>query len=146
MNVKKRRRISFVIALLVASVASAGFIILALGKNIRYFYSPSDLANVHVTPGTAIRVGGLVAKNSIQHDGGIKLHFVITDGNHTIKVAYAGGLPGLFREGQGIIALGSFDENGFFDASELLAKHDERYEPPEVVDALKRSGHWHASN
>jgi cytochrome c-type biogenesis protein CcmE len=142
MNRKKRRRIAFVIALVVAGAAGAGFVILALGKNVRYFYSPSDLAAEHVAPGIPIRIGGLVQAKSVQHNGGIEVHFVITDGNRTVPVAYTGGLPGLFREGQGIVAMGSLNRNGTFDATELLAKHDEKYEPPEVVDALKRSGHW----
>ena len=145
MNAKKRRRIAFVIALFVASAAGAAFVIMALGKNVRYFYSPSDIAAEHVAPGTPIRIGGLVQAKSVQHDSGIEVHFVITDGNHIVPVAYTGGLPGLFREGQGIVAFGSLNQNGIFDATELLAKHDERYEPPEVIDALKRSGHWKGS-
>ena len=106
MNAKKRRRIAFVIALFVASAAGAAFVIMALGKNVRYFYSPSDIAAEHVAPGTPIRIGGLVQAKSVQHDSGIEVHFVITDGNHIVPVAYTGGLPGLFREGQGSWHLG----------------------------------------
>ena len=142
MTAKKRRRIAFVLALIFASTIGAGFVIAALGNNVRYFYSPSDLVAEHVTTGRAIRIGGLVQAKSVQHDSGIAVHFIITDGNHAVPVAYTGGLPGLFREGQGIVALGALNQNGTFDATELLAKHDERYTPPEVVDALKRSGHW----
>lgn len=142
MTAKKRRRIAFVLALFVAGGVGAGLVIMALGNNVRYFYSPSDLVADRVAPGIAIRVGGLVQTKSVQHDSGVEVHFVITDGNHTIPVAYTGGLPGLFREGQGVVATGALNQNGVFDATELLAKHDEKYTPPEVVDALKRSGHW----
>jgi cytochrome c-type biogenesis protein CcmE len=142
MNPKKRRRLAFVVAIVLAGAGAAGFIIATLGKNVRYFYSPSDLAAERVAPGIAIRVGGLVEKKSVRHDGGVSVHFTITDGSHTVPVAYTGGLPGLFREGQGVVATGALDRNGMFDATELLAKHDEKYTPPEVVDALKRSGHW----
>src|SRR5471032_827336 len=103
MNARKRRRLAFVLAVVVAGAVGAGLVITALGKNIRYFYSPSDLVTERVPPGVAIRVGGLVQTKSVQHNGGISVHFVITDGNHTVPVAYTGGLPGLFREGQGVV-------------------------------------------
>ena len=100
-----------------------------------------DIAN-KVSPGIAFRLGGLVEDKSVRHGSGADVTFVVTDGKGTVPVQYTGVLPALFREGQGVVALGALDGNGRFVATEVLAKHDEKYMPPEVVDALKRSGHW----
>jgi cytochrome c-type biogenesis protein CcmE len=83
-----------------------------------------------------------VQQGSVKRDRGLEVHFVVTDGKNAVPVNYSGVLPDLFREGQGVVALGTRGNNGVFTASEVLAKHDEKYMPPEVVDALKRSGHW----
>ena len=88
------------------------------------------------------RIGGLVEKKSVHHGVGAAISFVITDGRARVPVDYAGVLPALFREGQGVVAMGSLNGAHVFSASEILAKHDERYMPPEVVSALKRSGRW----
>lgn len=146
MNAKKRRRLAFAISILVAGAGGAAFILLALKDNVRYFYSPSDVISEHVAPNVAIRVGGLVEAKSVRRAQGTQVRFTITDGNHTIPVTYDGVLPGLFREGQGVVAMGALNQDRVFTATELLAKHDEKYTPPEVVDALKRSGHWKASS
>jgi cytochrome c-type biogenesis protein CcmE len=114
----------------------------ALKDNVLYFYSPSDVMAKHVAPGVAFRIGGLVEKASVRHGTGADVQFVVTDGRDTVPVEYAGVLPALFREGQGVVALGALTARGTFDATQVLAKHDEKYMPPEVVDALKRSGHW----
>ena len=142
MTPKKRRRLAFAIALVVAGAGCAALVVYALQDNVLYFYSPSDVAQRHIQPGTAFRIGGLVENKSVHHGKGAAVSFVITDGKTRMPVEFAGVLPALFREGQGVVAMGRLDETGRFDADEVLAKHDERYMPPEVVDALKRSGRW----
>jgi cytochrome c-type biogenesis protein CcmE len=142
MNPKKRRRLAFAAAIVVAAAGGSALVVAALRDNVLYFYSPTDVATRHVAPGVAFRIGGLVEKHSVTRGPGAEVHFTVTDGRSTVPVAYTGVLPDLFREGQGVVALGALDERRDFVASEVLAKHDERYMPPEVVDALKRSGHW----
>ena len=142
MNPRKRRRLWFVAALLAASAGGTALVLSALKDNVVYFYSPSDLAAKSVEPGVALRIGGLVAQGSVTRGPGAEVHFVVTDGRKQIPVTYTGVLPDLFREGQGVVAAGALDSGGVFAASEILAKHDERYMPPEVVDALKRAGRW----
>lgn len=142
MNVRKRRRLYFVLSLLVGGAAAAGLAIAALQDNVLYFYSPSDVYAKHVSPGIAFRIGGLVEKKSVKKGPGPTIHFVVTDGRATVPVNYTGDLPALFREGQGVVAIGRLGGGGAFEANQVLAKHDEKYMPPEVVDALKRSGHW----
>lgn len=142
MTRKKQRRLWFVVALVAASVGGAAFVIAALKDNVLYFYSPSDVETKPVAPGTAFRIGGLVARGSVRRGPGAEVHFVVTDGRANVPVTFGGALPDLFREGQGVVAAGALDGTGTFAASEVLAKHDERYMPPEVVDALKRAGRW----
>ena len=142
MNAKKRRRLDFAAAVVVAGTVLAVAIIYELGNNVLYFYSPSDLAAKHVEPGVAFRIGGLVEKASLRHGAGADVRFVVTDGARAVPVEFDGVLPALFREGQGVVATGALSTNGTFAATEVLAKHDEKYMPPEVVAALKRSGRW----
>ena len=144
MTPKKQRRLAFAITLLLAGGGAAALAVYALQDNILFFYSPSDIA-AHpekVPEGRAFRIGGLVEKGSVKRDQGLEVHFVVTDGKNAVPVDYSGVLPDLFREGQGVVAMGTRNSNGVFLAREVLAKHDEKYLPPEVVDALKRSGHW----
>jgi cytochrome c-type biogenesis protein CcmE len=141
-NARKRRRIAFVVALLVGGAAAAILVVSALQDNVLYFYSPSDVYAKKVSAGTAFRVGGLVKKQSVKHDGEMKMHFVVTDGAREVPVEYTGDVPSLFREGQGVVAIGRLNPQGLFTADQVLAKHDEKYMPPEVADALKRSGEW----
>lgn len=144
MTPKKQRRLAFAITLLLAGGGAAGLAVYALQDNVLFFYSPSDIA-AHpdkVPAGRAFRIGGLVEKGSVKRDQGLQIQFTVTDGKNAVPVKYSGVLPDLFREGQGVVALGTRGHDGTFTASEVLAKHDERYMPPEVVDALKRSGHW----
>jgi cytochrome c-type biogenesis protein CcmE len=141
-NLKKRRRLAFAVALLVAGAGAAALVVYALQDNVLYFYSPTDVAQKHIRPGVAFRIGGLVEKKSVRHGRGAEISFIVTDGRTRVPVDYAGVLPALFREGQGVVAMGAMNDSGTFAASEILAKHDERYMPPEVVDALKRSGRW----
>jgi len=144
MTPKKQRRLAFAITLLLAGGGAAALAVYALQNNIQFFYSPSDIA-AHpdkVPADRAFRIGGLVEKGSVKRDRGLEVQFVVTDGKSAVPVKYTGVLPDLFREGQGVVALGTRGHDGVFTASEVLAKHDEKYMPPEVVDALKRSGHW----
>jgi cytochrome c-type biogenesis protein CcmE len=99
------------------------------------------VAAKQVREGIAFRLGGLVEKGSVQHGAGAEVRFRVTDGKSSVPADFNGVLPALFREGQGVVATGAMD-GGTFIASEVLAKHDEKYMPPEVVDALKRSGRW----
>jgi cytochrome c-type biogenesis protein CcmE len=142
MNPRKRRRLAFAAALLVAGAGGAVLVVAALRDNVLYFYSPSDVTTKHVAAGVDFRIGGLVEKGSVTRGPRAQIHFVVTDGRSRIPVAYDGILPDLFREGQGVVALGALSTDGVFEAQQVLAKHDERYMPPEVVDALKRAGRW----
>jgi len=142
MTPKQRRRIAFAAALVLASAGGAALVVTALKDNVLYFYSPSDVFAKHVQAGVDFRIGGLVAAHSVRHGPGADVHFVVTDGKSSVPVAFRGVLPALFREGQGVVAMGALEPGGTFEANEVLAKHDEKYMPPEVVDALKRSGRW----
>jgi cytochrome c-type biogenesis protein CcmE len=109
-----------------------------------FFVSPSDLAK-QPDNGRSVRLGGLVKQGSVHRetvDGHPVATFAVTDGNASVTVSYSGILPDLFREGQGVVVLGTLQSGGIFRASEVLAKHDENYMPKEVADALKKSGHW----
>jgi cytochrome c-type biogenesis protein CcmE len=142
MNPKKRRRLAFAGALVAAGAIGAVLVIGALRDNVLYFYSPSDVGAKHVESGVSFRIGGLVQAHSVTRGPGAQVHFLVTDGRAAVPVEYTGVLPDLFREGQGVIAMGALDGSGEFVATQVLAKHDEKYMPPEVVDALKRSGRW----
>jgi cytochrome c-type biogenesis protein CcmE len=111
----------------------------ALNDNIVFFYSPSDVAADHINPGRVIRLGGMVEKDSVKRQGDVT-DFRVTDMAKTITVTYRGQLPDLFREGQGVVTEGTLNGDGVFIAREVLAKHDEKYMPPEVANALKRAG------
>jgi cytochrome c-type biogenesis protein CcmE len=139
---RKQRRLSLIgIGLGVLGLAAA-LVLLALKDSIVFFNSPSDLVEKHVGPETRVRVGGLVEAGSVTRGQNLNVRFQITDGNRAVTVAYQGLLPDLFREGQGVVAEGALDSNGVFRADTVLAKHDEKYMPKEVADALKKQGHW----
>ena len=141
MTRKQRRLLVVVIGLGLLGGATA-MMLAAFSDNLVFFYSPSDLAAKHVSPGVAFRIGGLVEKASVHHGAGADVRFVVTDGARAVPIDFNGVLPALFREGQGVVATGALNPGGTFDATEILAKHDEKYMPPEVVAALKRSGRW----
>ena len=132
------------VALVVAGVGAAtGLVIAAMGENMLYFYSPTQIRAGEAPSGPSIRVGGLVVEGSVQRGEGIEVSFSVTDGAATVDVSYAGILPDLFREGQGIVASGVLDAGDTLRAEEVLAKHDENYMPPEVAEAMeiaKRGG------
>ena len=142
MNAKKKRRLAFAAALVAVGAMLAVLIRYGLGQNIMYFHSPADVAAGQVPEGVAFRLGGLVEKGSVSHGAGAEVKFRVTDGKGSVPADFVGVLPALFREGQGVVATGAMDASGTFMANEVLAKHDEKYMPPEVVDALKRSGRW----
>jgi cytochrome c-type biogenesis protein CcmE len=126
------------VALLVVGTSLAAYLGLkAFNENLLYFFSPTDVVNGKAPNGKSFRLGGLVANGSVKREG-IKVAFDVTDNQNTFTVKYEGILPDLFREGQGIITTGSL-KNGTFMATEVLAKHDENYMPPEVADALKNA-------
>ena len=142
MTPKKRRRLAFAAAVLAAGAVLAVGIVYELGQNTQYFRSPADIAANRVEPGISFRLGGLVQEKSLRHGSGADVSFAVTDGKDVVPVEYNGVLPALFREGQGVVALGTLNGSGKFVATEVLAKHDEKYMPPEVVESLKRSGRW----
>ena len=138
---RKRRLIAAILILAGVGIAST-IAFYSLQENLLYFQSPSDLAQQPIPPGRQFRLGGLVKPGSVTRPGeNLATRFVVTDGPEEVVVEYVGILPDLFREGQGVIARGSLDESGTFGASEVLAKHDENYMPPEVAEALEESGH-----
>ena len=138
---RKRRLIAVV--LIIAGVGIAATIAtISLQQNLLYFQSPSEVAEQAMPVGRQFRLGGLVENGSVERaPDGLSVSFVVTDGLEDIDVQYVGILPDLFREGQGVIARGTLDDRGLFHASEVLAKHDENYMPPEVADALRDAGH-----
>jgi len=139
---RKRRRLYVVLGGVALLGVATALVLSAFSDNLVFFYSPSDLKAKDVPDGRSIRIGGLVEAGSVKREGdGTTLDFRVTDGNNAVPVTYKGDVPDLFREGQGVVAEGKLD-HGTFRAATVLAKHDENYMPREVVDALKRSGHW----
>jgi len=140
----RRQNRMLLVALLLFGVFSAGYLgIKAFNENLLYFYTPTDIANGKAPVGKSFRVGGLVEKDSVQRQD-MMVSFVVTDNNKSIKVRYEGILPDLFREGQGVVTSGSitckrkgWSCKNIFIATEVLAKHDENYMPPEVAAALE---------
>jgi cytochrome c-type biogenesis protein CcmE len=136
---RKRRRLYFVLLGLLGLGGGAALVLTAFQDNIVFFFSPTDIAAKPVCV-QRCRIGGLVAAGSIVKEGE-RVSFDVTDTVETVSVKYVGILPDLFREGQGVVAEGKMTE-GVFVANNVLAKHDENYMPPEVADALKKSGRW----
>jgi len=140
---RKRRRLYAVLAGLVMLGSATALMLTAFEDNLVFFYSPSDVAEKKLPPDRPLRLGGLVEKGSVERETGTTtVRFRVTDLANTVQVVYAGALPDLFREEQGVVAQGRLGMDGVFRATEVLAKHDENYMPPEVADALKRAGHW----
>ncbi len=140
---RKRRRLLAVLAGMGMLGIAAALVLNAFSDSLVFFYSPSDLKTKAVPQGRMLRIGGLVEEASVKRAGdGKTVTFRITDGNAAVPVTYSGVLPDLFREGQGVVVEGRLDGAGEVRAASVLAKHDERYMPREVVDALKKSGRW----
>lgn len=140
---RKRRRLWIVLACGLGLGSATALVLTAFNDNLVFFVSPSDL-NKTGKAGRMVRLGGLVEQNSVTRGtaANAATTFRVTDGAHSVTVTYSGILPDLFREGQGVVTLGTLRADGTFVASEVLAKHDENYMPKEVADALKKSGHW----
>jgi cytochrome c-type biogenesis protein CcmE len=141
-KLKRRKRLS-VIFLAFIAITVSGFLILSASRDsLIYFYSPTELSEIKNIDNKVIRIGGLVRTESIVSMKKSKIEFIVEDGKNHLVVEYTGILPDLFREGQGVICEGKLNKNGVFIADRILAKHDENYMPPEVADALKKTGNW----
>jgi cytochrome c-type biogenesis protein CcmE len=140
---RKQQRLGLLALGMAALAGATALVLVAFNDNLVFFYSPSDLKAQAVAADRRVRIGGLVEAHSVAAGaGGHGVSFRITDGSADVAVVYQGPLPDLFREGQGAVAEGKLRPDGVFVASTVLAKHDENYMPREVVDALKKSGHW----
>ncbi|MCB1971350.1 MAG: cytochrome c maturation protein CcmE [Geminicoccaceae bacterium] len=138
---KKQRMVLVLVALLLLGGASA-LILTAFSDNITFFVSPTRLQAMEVDENQRLRIGGLVVDGSVKQQPDGSVLFDVTDVNHAVTIRFAGVLPDLFREGQGIIAQGYLGGDGVFIADEVLAKHDENYMPKELADELKAQGYW----
>ena len=141
MNPQRKKRLFIILGLLAGLGVAVGLALSALQENINLFYTPTQIANGEAPLDTRIRAGGMVEKGSVQRSSdSLDVRFVVTDFAKSVPITYRGILPDLFREGQGIVALGKLNAEGVVVADEVLAKHDEKYMPPEVTKALKESG------
>jgi cytochrome c-type biogenesis protein CcmE len=140
MTRKQRRGVLIGTCLAVLGLA-IGLVLFAMRDSIVFFYSPSEVAEMKIAPGTRFRLGGLVETGSVVRGEGT-IRFAVTDRAKTLPVTYTGVLPDLFREGQGVVAEGTLAPDGVFRADSVLAKHDETYMPPEVAKKLKAQGLW----
>ncbi|MEM8648834.1 MAG: cytochrome c maturation protein CcmE [Pseudomonadota bacterium] len=138
-TLKKQRRIQVIAAATVALVLATGLIGYAMRDGINFFRSPSQVMAEPPSPTEVFRIGGLVEEGSLVRGEGSEVRFAVTDGGATVPVVFSGVLPDLFEENQGMVGTGRYID-GVFEASEILAKHDETYMPKEVVDALKEQG------
>ena len=139
---RKQRRLILIGSSLGVLAFAVALILSSLRESIVFFNSPTDIADNKAAPGKRVRLGGMVKMGSLERGDNLQVRFEVTDGNKDIPVDYRGIVPDLFREGQGVVAEGHIDAGGTFKADTVLAKHDERYMPKEVVDALKKSGRW----
>jgi cytochrome c-type biogenesis protein CcmE len=139
---RKKRRLVMTFTALAALGLALGLVLTALRDNIVFFYGPSELAQKAPRAGQRLRIGGLVREGSLVREGESTVRFAVTDKKQDVVVTYTGLLPDLFREGQGVVAEGTLGQDKIFHADSILAKHDERYMPREVADALKKQGVW----
>jgi cytochrome c-type biogenesis protein CcmE len=139
---RKQRRLAMIGGCGAVLAVAVVMMLYAIGDSKVFFQNPTDIVEKHVPPGTRIRIGGLVKEGSVQRGENLRVSFEVTDGKTAIPVRYQGILPDLFREGQGVVAEGKLQPGEVVDADTVLAKHDERYMPKEVADALKKSGRW----
>lgn len=144
MHPVRKQRLIIVLFVLLFSSAAIGLVVYAMSGNINLFFPPAEVAAGKAPVGKPIRVGGMVVEGSVQRsDDSLVIAFEVTDYTARVPVVYEGILPDLFGEGQGAVASGVLNEDGVLMASEVLAKHDENYMPPEVADALEQSGFDH---
>ncbi|MCK5716832.1 MAG: cytochrome c maturation protein CcmE [Thiomargarita sp.] len=138
MNQKHKQRLGLVLLIVIGIGSAVALAIAAFSENMLYFFSPTQIMAGEAPTTRLIRVGGMVSKGSVKRaSDSLQVNFEVTDYAHTVSVQYTGILPDLFREEQGIVAIGWMQEDGSFIADEVLAKHDENYMPPEVAAALK---------
>ncbi|MBD9399871.1 cytochrome c maturation protein CcmE [Pseudomonas sp. PDM11] len=141
MNAVRKKRLFIVLAIVAGVGIAVALALSALQQNINLFYTPTQIANGEAPVDIRIRAGGLVEEGSVKRSSdSLQTDFVVTDGAARVTIRFHGILPDLFREGQGIVAMGKIDDSGMLLADEVLAKHDENYMPPEVKQALERSG------
>jgi len=146
-NIRRRRRLLVVVAILVGLGLATGLVMYALRSNIDLFYTPSEILNGRGPehkdiphPGQRLRIGGMVMPGSVKRDPkSLAVEFKLYDANGVVSVSYVGILPDLFREGQGIVAEGVLEDGNLIKADQVLAKHDEKYTPPEIEDAMKQN-------
>ena len=140
MNPKRKQRLFIILGMVSGLGIAVGLVMYALSQNINLFFTPTQIVKGEAPSAQMIRVGGMVADGTVDRDPqSLKVAFEVTDFDHNVRVSYEGILPDLFREGQGVVVQGRISE-GQFVASEVLAKHDENYMPPEVTEALRQSG------
>ncbi len=142
MRLRKQQRLALVVLALLLVGGATGLVLAALNDKVAFFVTPTDIAKRQLEAGRRFRLGGLVVDGSIQRQADGSVHFAVTDKAQQVEVVYKGLLPDLFRDGQGVVTQGVLGTDGTFEASEVLAKHDENYMPKEVADALKQSGYW----
>jgi cytochrome c-type biogenesis protein CcmE len=136
----RRKRIAMVVGGLAALAVAAGLVLSAFQQNLVFFFTPSQVVANEAPHGKTFRIGGMVETGSIKRQpDGLTVTFVVTDTAKSIPVSYRGALPDLFREGKGVVAQGRIGPGGVFQASEVLAKHDENYMPPEAAEAVKKA-------
>ena len=141
MHPVRKQRLYLVLFIIVFSSAAIGLVTYGMRGNINLFYPPAEVAAGKAPVGQSIRVGGMVVDGSIERsDDSLEVRFEVTDYQATVPIVYVGILPDLFDEGQGAVAAGMLNADGVLEATEVLAKHDENYMPPEVADALEASG------
>ncbi|HEY8124963.1 MAG TPA: cytochrome c maturation protein CcmE [Methylocystis sp.] len=138
---RKGKRLTLIGGAMAVLGLAAGLMLFALRDNIVFFYTPSELAKKQVASGARLRIGGLVKEGTVVKNGQ-DVRFTVTDKTSDLTVSYTGLLPDLFREGQGVVVDGVLQQGGGFRADSVLAKHDERYMPRDVADALKKQGVW----
>jgi cytochrome c-type biogenesis protein CcmE len=139
---RKQKRLSVIAGAMTFLGAAAALTFYAIGQKASFFYMPAELEAATLQPGQRIRLGGLVAADTVKRGQGTEVSFSVTDGEKSVPVTFVGILPDLFREGQGVIAEGTMRADGIFAADSVLAKHDETYMPKEVADSLKEKGVW----
>ena len=141
MKPARKKRLTLIVLMVAGIAVGLGFALKSLDENIMFFFTPTEVADGKAPQGRLFRMGGMVVNGSVSRPGeGLTVHFDLTDNESQVTVMYTGILPDLCREGQGIIANGQLDKDGAFVAQEVLAKHDENYMPPEVAEAMKKSG------
>ncbi len=142
MMTRKTRRLTLIASAMAVFGFAVGLVLYSLRDTIVFFYGPTEYLAKAPPPGTRLRIGGLVEAGTFKREGDERVAFAVTDTAHAVPVTYAGLLPDLFREGQGAVVEGVVGADGVFRADSVLAKHDERYMPREVADALKKQGVW----